>query len=457
MIRDLALGAGNAENDIADAVGKAAAKLDEIVKAMDEAKAEDTARWQALNEERKAQAVTLSELQKEHEKAKVAAEHAAVIEETKKLLANVRTPSKAELIGFAREARSQGYTPGTFISAITTYNNPRAMESERMAAKATLEALGSRYMTPEDAGSAGSLQGKAITGLTDATGGWVMPNAIVDDLVKTGRYASAVTRLVTRRTGLGGVASVDVPFRSADATRAAVITWNALKDNITPAYNGYTATLYTLARIIDVTNQSLRKSAGAIEADVLDDMARAFADGESYYILQGTGSSEPYGLQTAITNAPGTFTSTTVAAAATRAGSMLAIIANLAGTLAGRNRTADGALLSPSSFWSLASQGTENAGFFLDPTADRTAPVLRAFGIPVYPENNLAGSDDLIVGEFAALKVYYGDGLRIDSSSVANTRWDYNLTGFRGEMELGLDARASVYTGAFQFQADIVP
>jgi HK97 family phage major capsid protein len=422
---------------------------------MGEAKETDTARWDELNAARKAEAETLATLKAEYDKAKRNADHQAAIDETRKMLETVRTPSKAGLVGFGRSTLQTGYSPGTFISAVATASNPMAMPEDRQAAKAILSGLGSRYQTPDEAGSAGTL--KATTGLTDAAGGWILPNAVVDDLIKVGKYESAVSRLVTRRTGLGGTTAVDIPYRTSDASRAAVIAWGSLKTNVDLTYGGYTATLYTLAQIYDVTNQFLRKSAGAAEADVLDELARAFALGEAYYILQGSGSSEPYGLQTAITNAPATFTSSTVAAAATRAGSIITIISNLAGTVAGRNRKVEAAVVNPAQLWLLASQGTENAGFFLDVLTDPTSPTIRVFGIPVYGDNNLAGTDDLIVGEWSALKVYYGDGMRIDSSNVANTRWDYNLTGFRGEMEMGLDARPAVYAGAFQFQADIVP
>ena len=78
------------------------------------------------------------------------------------------------------------------------------------------------------------------------------------------------------------------------------------------------------------------------------------------------------------------------------------------------------------------------------------------FGVPVYPDAQILGSDDLIVGEFSALKVYHGDSYRVDSTDIAGTRWDYNLVGFRGEMEMGLDARPAVYAGAFAFVADIL-
>jgi hypothetical protein len=61
------------------------------------------------------------------------------------------------------------------------------------------------------------------------------------------------------------------------------------------------------------------------------------------------------------------------------------------------------------------------------------------------------------VGEWSALKLYIGDGPRIDSSSEAGDRWDAKLTGFRGEEELGADARPSVFSGAFQSVQDVIP
>jgi hypothetical protein len=51
--------------------------------------------------------------------------------------------------------------------------------------------------------------------------------------------------------------------------------------------------------------------------------------------------------------------------------------------------------------------------------------------------------------------VFLGQDFRIDTSSEAGDRWDKNLTGFRGEMELAFDARPFVYTGLFQRITDI--
>lgn len=452
LVRDLFAGSDTLATELAEKVGKAATKLDELVKAMEEAKDTDAARWQALDDARKAEADTLQTLKVEYDKAKREADHKAAIDETRKMLEGVRAPSKAALIGFGRSVAGTGYVPGTFIRAVAEIRSADSMPETKQAAKAILDGIGSRYLTPEEAGS------KATIGTTDATGGWLLPNAIVDDLVKVGRYEAAVTRLVTRRTGLSGVTGVDIPYRRSDASAAAVIAWGSVKTNVDIAYEGYTATLYTLAKIHDVSKQLLRKSAGAVEADVVDELARAFALGEATYILKGTGSAEPYGLQTALAlGGAATFTISTPAAAATQAGSIIAIIAAQAAALASRNRKAEAALVSPGSLWTLASQGTDNAGFFLDVTSDPTTPTLRVFGIPVYGDSTIAGTDDSIVGEWSALKVYYGEGYRVDSTDVAGTRWDYNLVGFRGEMEMGLDARPAVFAGAFSFFADIIP
>jgi HK97 family phage major capsid protein len=430
--------------DIEDQIGGLAKKLDDLLPEMEKAREDDTARWQALNEERKETAEKLQVLMDAKQKAEIKAQDEAVREETKALLASLRTPSKAALIGTMRSERGGEYEKGSFISAVAELGNMRDFNPEsRAAAKATLEVM-SHWAEPT---------GKSTLGTTDATGGWIVTNAIVDTLIKPARYAANITRLVTTVSGMGNQEKVDIPLRLAAPSRAIVATWGSLKENVDLVYNGYTATMYTLARVYDITKQMLRKSAGAAEADVMGELAHGFALGEAYYILQGSGSSEPYGLQTALATI-GTMTSA-FTAGATNAGSMLKAVATAAGALAGRNRTPEAALVSATNYWALLSQGTDNAGFWIDPSGGNATA--RAWGVPIYPENQLLGSDDLIVGEFSALKVYHGDGYRVDSTDIAGTRWDYNLVGFRGEMEMGLDARPAVYAGAFEFVADIVP
>ena len=445
VIRDV-FGSDSLPVSIEDQIGGLAKKLDELLPEMEKARDEDTARWQALKAERETTTSQLQELMEAKQKAAITAEDEALREETKALLATLRAPSKAALIGTMRAPREDAHRPGAFISAIDALGSNAFSGEAKAAAKATLDAMTKWEDVPA--------WSKATVGATAAAGGWIITNAIVDELIKPARYASAVTRLVTTVAGMGDQYQIDIPLRLAAPNKAVVAPWGELKENVDLVYNGYTATMYTIARVYDIGKQFLRKSAGAAEADVMGELAHAFALGEAYYILQGTGTAQPYGLQTAI--ATSTLFTSAFTAAATQAGSMINAIATAAGALAARERNPEAAILKASAYWLLAAQGTDNAGFWLDVTGDRTGGVVRVFGIPVYPENQIAGADDLIVGEFSALKVYHGDAYRVDSSDIAGTRWDYNLVGFRGEMEMGLDARPAVYAGAFEFVADIV-
>ena len=205
-------GGADAPTDTAEAIGKAARRLDEIAGQMAEAKASDTARFDALSKEQAAQAEILTGLKaKFDEEAREATLQtaAANAKAALEMASGLRAPSKAGLIGSngVLVPSLGGYKAGAFLQAIDTLNRTGAFDGERQAAKATLESLGSFYMTPEEAGS------KATLGLTDATGGWIVPNAVVEPIIKTGRYRPGVTRLVTRRTGLADQYQVDIPFQ----------------------------------------------------------------------------------------------------------------------------------------------------------------------------------------------------------------------------------------------------
>ena len=84
------------------------------------------------------------------------------------------------------------------------------------------------------------------------------------------------------------------------------------------------------------------------------------------------------------------------------------------------------------------------------------------FGIPIYGDasfqfNTAAVVDNLVVAEWKSFKVFFGQSYRVESSDQAGTRWDANLTGFRGEEEMGFDARPAVYAGAAQMITDVTP
>jgi len=361
----------------------------------------------------------------------------------------------------------QGYTKGDFLFGVHAASSK---DAERQAeGKAILSTLAAKARGSDPlAFSHQDSWGKATLGLTDATGGWIIPNAIVDDLIVPAQVDNIYRRICTVVPGVTA-GTVDIPFRIAARTAATVVAWGDTKENLNLAYNGYTATMYTLARIYDLSNQFLRQSRGAAETDVLSELAAAFAQGESFYVREGTGSSQPFGYTSALTNGPAAFTSSFSPATGTIAGAIASAIATCGGALAGRGVTPDGAVLAAAAYWTMLSQGSDTAGFFFNPASGPAAinalpgTLVSPFGIPVYPDAaaSLAATgavlDNLVVGQWKKLKIYFGESYRVASSDQAGTRWDLNLTGFRGEEEMGFDARPAVYAGYFQMVTDILP
>jgi HK97 family phage major capsid protein len=440
---------------MADAIGKAATKIEQLATDMESARETDTARWTALNEERKAQAAILTELQTRYEQQRREEETREAIASAaaaKALASQMRSPSKAGAIG--ARGRVSGYEPGSFFSALM---DVASRDPERYSAgKAMLESL-TRYEESH---------GKATLGDSDAAGGWIVPNAIVDTLIKPGTAGNIYRDLMTVVNGVT-TPSIDLPYRAGTPARAVIAPYGDTKENVDLAYAGYTAVMYTIARIHDVGAQFLRQSRGAAEQDVMQELASAFALGESYYIREGSGSSQPYGYTGALTNGPAAYRSTFTPSATTLAGSIAASIATAAGALAARSSTPTGAVMAASTFWTMLSQGTDNAGFFFapsnGPTDIRPGTLVTPFGIPVYPDaaadqiGTGAVVDNLVVANWKAFKIFIGSAYRVDSSAIAGTRWDKNVVGWRGEMDLAFDARPVIYTGHAQMITDILP
>jgi HK97 family phage major capsid protein len=451
MVNDVFGGGDSKQVELLDSIGKASARLEDIATEMSKAKDEDTARWDALNEERKAQAQTLEELKQAHDAkvreddTKAAIEMAA---EAKAALAQMRAPSKALAIGSGPNPRQSGRQAGDFLTAV--YEST-ATGGEHAAAKARLEEW-SRW----------EANTKATLGSSAATGGWIIPNDMVDDIITPGVHSSPILDLVTVVRGVT-TAGVDIPFRTSAPTASVAIAWGSLKTNADLVYGGYTATMYTLASIYDVSKQFLQKSAGAAERDVMQELNGALDRGLVTYIFQGTGSSQPFGLNAALVTSPpfSPVTTSSHSPAATIAGNMGTAIATAAGALESRSRRAEAVIMAPTAYWAGVAAGADAAGFYISPAAGSTnvnaVAQLSIWGIPVFRESEyLTATDDMIIGEFSALKVYFGEGQRIDSTDIAGTRWDYNLVGFRGELEVGFDFRPAVYAGALQFVADII-
>jgi hypothetical protein len=113
-------------------------------------------------------------------------------------------------------------------------------------------------------------------------------------------------------------------------------------------------------------------------------------------------------------------------------------------------------------------QGSDSAGFWFatnqnSPASIRPGTLISPFGIPVFADaganqnGTAAVIDNLVVADWSKFKIFLGQSYRVDSSDEAGERFDKNLTGFRGEEELGFDARPAVYAGHAQMITDVLP
>ncbi len=317
--------------------------------------------------------------------------------------------------------------------------------------------------------------GKATLGTTGATGGYVLPNNLVDTVIKPKTQRALYTQggLVTVINGVA-VRGVDQPYRTGAPARATFADWGVAKENVNETYGSYTATLGTLAKIYDVGKQYLRFSAGAAEQDVMDELTKSFALGENYAVIAGpgTGAATPgvndptLGVYTALLTGVATYrTAHGSAASNTLLGSLAFALTEGAGALGARNRESQAWVVDATTFWTAIGQGTNEAGFFVNPAGGPTGFARTASGEltfwnqPVYYDSNLgtnATTKIAIGGEWDAVKFYRGMEFRIDSSDVAGTRWDNNIVGFRGEEEIAINASSAVSVGAMQLITAVI-
>jgi HK97 family phage major capsid protein len=418
---------------------------EKIAAQMQEASASDTARYEELKGQLDKVVADITAKADEEAKAQREAETADRIKSLESALSGMRSPSKASVIGPGPVAPSDG--PGHFFSTLATATNPRLTGYNFDAmreAKASLEAMGSDWNgVPPDS--------KATVGDTDAAGGYLVPNNVVADVNLQATAGRQVVDLFTVINGVRGSA-VDIPWESDAAVRAVIALPGATKENSNFAVNNYTATLHTLARIFDVGNQLLRQSGGAAEQLVRSKLARAFALGEDYYALNGTGTSQPYGLLTALGTSGPHITTFSSPSDSTVAGSIISAVLTAAGELADLGAEPDGVVLNSGDYYRMARQGSDTAGFWVDPFAD----IPTAGGAAAGPgglrwrHSPNMPTDSIVVGAFREAQFYRGEGYRVDTSSEAGDRWDKNLTGFRGEEEIAFDARPAVYTLQFK-------
>jgi HK97 family phage major capsid protein len=437
-------------------IGEFTTKIQELVGVMGESRESDKARWTAADTERvrvSGELETLKEV-RESEGRREATEKA--VADMKALLADTRSPSKASLVGIMGGRSTQDYEPGSFLRGVFESRNQDY--GTQIAGKAALAALGARIAAGPGMGSIELGQdgeaGKATVGTTGATGLWIAPNAVVTKLIEIATALNPMRGLLQVVPNVAAPA-VAIPLESAIATRAVVAAWGSLKPNEDFGFLQYTATMYTLAKISDVGNQLLRYSQGAAETDVTNRLGRSMALGEAYYLLQGSGTAEPKGIITALNDAATTYDTADASGYATPGAAVYGTIAKAVAALEGRNRTIDGAIMNPVDFWTyLALEGSAIRPYFNSFTAGQPLPTTQnklspLFGVPIIRNSNMPAGT-AVVGEFGSATMYTGQGYRIDTSSEAGTRWDYNLTGFRAEEEFGFNATPYVLAGMFQ-------
>jgi len=311
---------------------------------------------------------------------------------------------------------------------------------------------------------------KSTLGATGATGGYVLPNNLVDRVIKPNTQKAVYQQLVTVINGVS-VRGVDQPYRTTAAQRAAFVDWGTLKTNVNEAYGTYSAVLGTLAIIYDIGKQYARFSSGAAEQDVMDEITRGMQLGENYYVIAGAGTGSvgtgdpTAGVYTQLLAAAPTYSTTFSPVATTLVGSFAEGLTKGQMALAIRARECQAWVVDATTFWTAIGQGTDTAGFWVNPAGGptgftrTTSGALSFWGVPIYYDANLgsnATTKIAIGGEWDALKLYRGMEFRIDTSDVAGTRWDYNLIGFRGEEEIGFHAGSAVAVGAMQLVTSVI-
>lgn len=468
---------------------------DTRVEANPAAKAQDGGRYAAALDGSKATADELAELHalRAEKKAKEesVARKAEIDAAIKEALATVRQPSMAGVVNapirtreefrqramkatpLMVEAFGQEHQPGSFVTAVAAYKGylSDGIDIETInAGKASLQQMGLVWAGPADLAV-----GKATLGTTDATGGYVLPNNLVDALVKP-KTQKAVYRSLVRIINGVAVRGIDQPYRLGAPTRMTTANWGSTKENMDESYGSYTASLVTFARIYDVGKQYMRFSAGAAEQDVLDELTKAAELAENYEIIAGPGTGSVgsgdacLGIYTSLNATPTWLgykgAKTGAASNSTVAGSFAAACAELLGLLAGRNRETQAIVVDSTTYFTVLAQGSDTAGFWLSPEGGPGAFTktesggIAFWGVPIFYDTNLgtnATTKIAIAAEWDAFKLYRGMEFRIDSSDVAGDRWDKNLIGFRGEMELGFNAETPVHVGAAQLMTSVIP
>ncbi len=284
---------------------------------------------------------------------------------------------------------------------------------------------------------------KATLGDSDANGAYAIPYNLKTAIIEYATAENVWRRVLNVVTGVRG-AGVTIPYEANDSSLGQAMlqggnaqSFGSNKDTRDFTLNAASATLYTVARIIDVGNQLLRQSSGVIENLVRSKLGRAIALAEAYYIVSGTGTSQPKGL------ANGSGITSTALSSEPRA----ATIGRAIGKVEARYHSVSAVVVNTADYWELVTEGlgTSYAGGWAVAPADgasasnAASPAFNLWGVPVY-RDPLVGTGTAYVGAFREMDLFFGEDFNIRVSDEAANRFDRNITGFRGEEEMGFNA-----------------
>jgi HK97 family phage major capsid protein len=289
---------------------------------------------------------------------------------------------------------------------------------------------------------------KGILGTSAATGQAIAPNNFVAQIAENNIQDNPYRQLMNVQQVPAGFA-VDIPYELTGVAAALLQgAYGSNKDVRDHSFGEATATLYTIATIVDVGNQLLRASNGAAEANVRRRLGKYFALAEGNFIINGTGTNQPLGILQAIL----AFGDIAAHKYTLNSESKAAAIAGGLAKLEARGERATAVVMNPTDYWELATEtlGTSGAGgwAFDAATGPTSSPTQSLWGVPVHRDLNLP-SGTALAGNWADCDIYLGSEFRIDVSSEAGSRFDQNVTGFRAEEEFGFNAEPYVRTGKF--------
>ena len=296
---------------------------------------------------------------------------------------------------------------------------------------------------------------KSVLGTSDATGQAIVPNNFVAGLVEALSLSNPYRDVFEVVDGISGVA-VDIPY-SITAVTAALLqgAYGSNKDIRDFSFAQATATLYQIAQVADIGNQLLRQSNGAAERSARRRLAASIGMTEATYITNGSGSSQPLGFFPALAAFGDVAAFKTTLSSEPRLATMAKGIAAMESR--GVSRANLLFAMSPTDYWETAAEGLGTAyagGWAVEPAqgAAGSPPITSAWGVRLLSDPNwpVAKVGTGLLIDASEVQIFTGQGFRIDVSSEAGSRFDQNVTGFRGEEEFGFNAEPYVRTGRVQ-------